>query len=395
MAASPATAASAATASSPAGVATTPAAADGERADDYRDARCEQLFREIALIQLRVSELGGRLDRLPAADATAPVRLTLHRPAVPPPGAHRDVETEYERLAASLEAVLRALQRQACATATPEGGASRPIAPERASAEPIAGSAGSAGSAGTAGTAGGARAEGLRTTGAPTDPETAPSPVAALPVSPINVASMRVPGRLAEPALVVGPRTLRLPPGEWIVVTRRTVTLRYRLAPTLPAPSGTLVDAWQIVALRREGAAVTGAVSLTAPKARAGSLPSLWDVDACPAGGLVHREDHSPDAGRPDCVTLRRVASGDEALERSAIGAGLRVARQLGLEVDGPFWEARAARYAIQGFGDVSRLTPLATLATPEIAAQWARSLREAVAPLAERTGGVATLPAP
>jgi hypothetical protein len=342
----------------------------------YRTVNCDRLFAEIAAIQLRLSELGGRLDVVPPGDATpatGPVRLALHRPAAPPPGAHRDIEAEYVRLAGSLEAVLQALAERDCGTAPtalPGGAAAARDSAARDAAAPDP-------AIPTTGTA--ARAPGADS----------------LPESPTEVGSMRVPGRLVEPKLVVGTRTVALPPGQWVIATRRTVTIRYRLAPTMPAPSGTTVDAWQVVALRLEGPVVTGAVALTAPKSTAGSLPALWDVAPCLGGSLVHREETSPDPGRPECVSLRRVPLGDETLARSVYAEAIRIAGGLGLAVDGPFWEARSARYAIQGFVDIGRLAREASVPTPESAVQWARALRSASEALAGRSGGIAALPAP
>ena len=205
-----------------------------------------------------------------------------------------------------------------------------------------------------------------------------------------------VPGVLPEPTLMVGSRTLRLPPGAWLLASRRTVQVGTRLGTNAATTTNaTTIPAWQLLALQLDGAVVAAAVSMTVPKGAAGSLPAYWNVDACLSGEVEDRQVLRRDLAQPECASLRRVDTADEGFGTSPFDEAARLARRYGLELGGRFWEGRYARYVSQGFVDVSVLLPERLLPTSLDALSWMRRLAGAVGPIAERAGGSAPLPMP
>jgi hypothetical protein len=343
----------------------------------YQGIDCPQLIGELGRIQTRATELGGRLDRAAQTDAALlGLSLVLFWPAAIFIGGKHADEAEYARLKGELDAVQRAIVARACPAAS------------------VAAVVEGAG-------AGAAAADGAAVGGPAATTAAAPGAgaAAAMPSFPPTVLAADlavVPGILPEPALMAGARTLRLPPGTWVLASRRTVQVGTRLgsgtATTTNAPT---IPAWQLLALRLDGTVVSAAVSMTVPKGAGGTLPAYWNVDACLSGEVEDRQVLRRDLAQPECASLRRVDTADEGFGPSPFDEAARFARRYGLDLGGRFREARYARYVSQGFVDVSVLLPERLLPTASAALPWMRSLAAALGPIAGRGGGSASLPMP
>lgn len=81
----------------------------------YSTYDCDQLAAEMARIQTRATQLGGRLDKAASNDkAIATVGVILFWPALFALGGNKDKEAEFSRLSGELEAVQQASIAKKC-----------------------------------------------------------------------------------------------------------------------------------------------------------------------------------------------------------------------------------------------------------------------------------------
>lgn len=88
--------------------------------NQYRNLDCEQLAQEAQRIQVRVVEIGGRLDQAAQNDkALVGVGMILFWPALFALGGTKQQEAEYGRLRGEYDAVQQTSIEKKCATSIP------------------------------------------------------------------------------------------------------------------------------------------------------------------------------------------------------------------------------------------------------------------------------------
>lgn len=209
--------------------------------------------------------------------------------------------------------------------------------------------------------------------------------VAGFPPASPDLARATPPAALPSSEIVIDARTLRLPPGGWVLAARAestevgrksgaaTVTAESKGVP-VPVLSGTVVAA-------RAGA--LDAVVHFEANARPAAGLDRWEVDRCLAPGALLVERFAKRFDTPECLSLRRVDPSSPTASAAA-RAAVRFAGEHALTVPRDWYEVHYSSYTFGGFAAVTVLLPASALPGDAVAQLWARQFAQAMRPLAE-----------
>lgn len=210
-----------------------------------------------------------------------------------------------------------------------------------------------------------------------------------------DLASARVPGLLVPAKLSIGTRTLLLPPGVWMLASRRASIAQGRIARQASVMPVLEVPTLEGIALSSaDGATIDAALSFRA-NTRGGGGISDWATESC-TGAQGLRVDRF--AGRfdtPECLVVRRLAASSLQQSGSPWSVLVPEAAASGVTPLQEYFEVRYARYGIDTFVEVAMLVPAASFTSDDSAIAWAYTLATRVRPLIGNPHGQAVLPTP
>ena len=199
-------------------------------------------------------------------------------------------------------------------------------------------------------------------------------------------------GWLAAGELAIGGRTLRLPPGAWLLASASASSLSGRISGTsstaLLQVRGSAVPTLVAVAVSAAGGFADSIVVYEANPSLAAGVDD-WGAPACRPADAIHADRFASRFDRPECLSLHRI---DAAALEALAGLPERV-RALGLSLHPAYYAAAYAGYGVSAMARVTVYRPVRTLPGDLVAIDWARLLADAVRPLAEGTASAAILP--
>ena len=217
---------------------------------------------------------------------------------------------------------------------------------------------------------------------------------AAQPAAAVDAVASPLPAAVGDNQVTIGERSLKLPPGQWTLVSRSEGQLKNgtQLAQTYHTVYA--IDA-QVNSVGSQSRALRTGVLVRLPVNRASVDTSNEEPCRHPDGSyadLVHRQDFEP--GR-HCLLVFAHRSHMQARDSDVVtGKAAEWANAVGMARPGAVYEISYARFASDDFGWVRVVVPVSAFANQADAIAWAQKLPPALGEMLANRTTQAVLPA-
>jgi hypothetical protein len=216
------------------------------------------------------------------------------------------------------------------------------------------------------------------------DPGVASVPSADLagPETPVTGAAA---GALSDARLVIGNRTLVLPPGAWVLAATSQETVRgSSMRNAVSRTNDVTVLTHHAYAVERDRLSAVATFSAN-PKQAYGT--SWWMADVpCKMPDAVVLERFNSPFDQPECLSVR-VVDRATAAALAALEPALHAARAAGATLPAASYEVHYVRYGLDWVVASTWLLPMQRVAGDLAAVQWALALAEGLRPLGRQSG--------
>ena len=217
---------------------------------------------------------------------------------------------------------------------------------------------------------------------------------AAQSAAAVDAVTAPLPGSIGDRQVTIGPRTLKLPVGQWTLVGRAQGRIKSGAELSQTHYTVYAMDS-RPAATPSGGPVVKLGVIARLPVNRAAVDTTKEEPCKHPDGlytDLVHRQDF--EAGR-HCLLVFKHRSHLEGREgEKVVGQAAEWAAVTNLNRTGPIYEISYARYASDTFGWVRVVVPVTEFASQADAIKWAQTLPPALGDMLAHITTQAVLPA-
>jgi hypothetical protein len=202
----------------------------------------------------------------------------------------------------------------------------------------------------------------------------------------VDVATASLPAAVTDRKLTIGNRSLRLPSGDWHLISR--------LEGASTSQSGIVKKSttFQAYAVRIVDGKWRGSVYFRGPDSSA--HVSSWNVEPCKDDSHIFKDDFNSGFKTPECLLVKKRASHLNNPTGSLYQDAVAWFKQNNIRLpSGGIYEVAYYRFATNIYGTVIVFLPQSQTAGDEPVIAWAQGLPEKLRQMAEARSDDATLP--
>jgi hypothetical protein len=202
----------------------------------------------------------------------------------------------------------------------------------------------------------------------------------------VDVATASLPAAVTDRKLTIGGRNLRLPSGDWHLVSK------LEGAVTRNGQGAKLANTYQAYAVRLVDGKWAGSVYFRSPDASV--VTNSWAQEPCKDDNHIFKDDFNSGFRTPECLLVKKRISHLNNPTGSLYQDAVAWFKQNNIRLpSGGIYEVAYYRFATNIYGTVIVFLPQSQTAGDEPVIAWAQGLPERIKQMAEGRADDATLP--